>query len=93
MPFTTILSDELKEIIKKLYSKDKQFFLELNKKMLQIMDCDKDTINHYKNLKYDYSDYKRVHVGKSFVLLFSVDLYNNIIYFVKFAHHDKIYKK
>jgi len=93
MPFTTILSDELKEIITKLSSKDKQLFLELNKKMLQIMDCDKDTINHYKNLRGELSNYKRVHIGKSFVLLFSVDLKNNIIYFVKFSHHDKVYKK
>jgi YafQ family addiction module toxin component len=93
MSFTIILSDELKEIIKKLSSKDKQLVLELNKKMLQIMNCDRETINHYKNLRSGLSDYKRVHVGKSFVLLFSVDLTNNIIYFVKFAHHDKIYKK
>lgn len=93
MSFSSVLSDELKEIINKLYSKDKQLFLELNKKMLQIMNSDTDTINHYKNLRNDLSDYKRVHIGKSFVLLFSVDFRNNIIYFVKFNHHDKIYKK
>lgn len=93
MSFTTTLSDELKEIIKKLYLKDKQLFLELNKKMLQIMDCDKETINYYKNLRHDYSNYKRVHIEKSFVLLFSIDLKNEIIYFVKFDHYDKIYKK
>ncbi|MDD3074503.1 MAG: hypothetical protein PHS56_08815 [Eubacteriales bacterium] len=87
------MSDELKEIIKKLYSKGKQLFLELNKKMLQIMDCNKETINHYKNLRHDYSNYKRVHIEKSFVLLFSIDLKNEIIYFVKFDHYDKIYKK
>jgi mRNA-degrading endonuclease RelE of RelBE toxin-antitoxin system len=93
MTFTSIFSDQLKEIIIKLHSKDKQVVIELNKKMLQIMDCDKDTINHYKNLRCKLFNYKRVHIGKSFVLFFSVDLKNNIIYFVKFSHHDKIYKK
>lgn len=92
MPFNSVLSDEVKETINKLYSKDKQLFLELQKKMNQIIDCDKDTINYYKNLRYGLSDYKRVHIGKSFVLLFSVDLQNNTNYFVKFDHHDKAYK-
>ncbi|MFA5746155.1 MAG: addiction module toxin RelE [archaeon] len=93
MPFNSVLSEELKETIKRLYSKDKQHFTELNKKMLQIVDCDRETINHYKNLKYNSSDYKRVHIGKSFILLFSVDIQNNIIYFAKFEHHDKAYKR
>lgn len=93
MTFTLNLSDELKETIKKLYSKDKKLFLELQKKINQIVSCDKETINHYKNLRYGFSDYKRVPVGKSFVLLFSVDVQNNTVYFVKFDHHDKIYKR
>ena len=61
--------------------------------MNQIIDCDKETINHYKNLRYGLSDYKRVHIGKSFVLLFFVNFENNIINFIKFDHHDKIYKR
>lgn len=93
MPFTSILSDNLKEILKKLYSKDKKLFLELQKKMNQIISCDKDTINHYKNLRYGLSDYKRVHIGKSFVLAFSVDIQNNIIVFDRLEHHDKAYKR
>lgn len=93
MTFTSILSDELKETIKKLYAKDKKLFLELQKKINQIVSCNKETINHYKNLRYGLSDYKRVHIGKSFVLLFSVDLQNNTVYFVKLDHHDKIYKR
>ncbi|HNW05802.1 MAG TPA: addiction module toxin RelE [archaeon] len=92
MTFASNLSNELKETIKKLYSKDKKLFLELQKKINLIISCDKETINHYKNLRYGLSDYKRVHVGKSIVLLFSVDVQNNTVYFVKFDHHDKIYK-
>jgi YafQ family addiction module toxin component len=87
------LSDNLKDLMRQLQFKDKQLLLELNKKIKQIISEDKSTINHYKNLRYGLSDYKRVHVGKSFVLLFSVDLENNTIYFVKFEHHDKAYKR
>jgi mRNA-degrading endonuclease RelE of RelBE toxin-antitoxin system len=93
MPFISILSDNLKDTIKKLHAKDKQLFLELQKKMNQIIDCDKDTIKHYKNIRYDLSDYKRVHIGKSFVLAFSVDVPHNTIVFEKLEHHDKAYKR
>jgi len=47
-------------------------------------------LDHYKNLKHDLSDYKRVHVsGGSYVILFFGD--DNIIYFVDYEHHDKVY--
>jgi mRNA-degrading endonuclease RelE of RelBE toxin-antitoxin system len=36
-------------------------------------------------------DFKRVHIGKSFVLIFTVDDNNNRVIFVGFAHHDEIY--
>lgn len=93
MSFNLVLSTEIKETINKLYTKDKQLFAELQKKMNQIIDCDKETINHYKNLRYGLSDYKRVHIGKSFVLLFSVNLEKDTINFIKFDYHDKIYKR
>ena len=48
-------------------------------------------INHYKNLKYDLKKFKRIHVNKSFVILFFCE--NNTIYFIDYEHHDKIYKK
>lgn len=49
----------------------------------------KDT-NHYKNLKHNLKKYKRAHVNNSFVILFFDE--NNLIYFVDYEHHDKIYK-
>jgi len=47
-------------------------------------------LNHYKNLKYDLKKYKRVHVNTSFVIIF-YDEKDKIIYFVDYAHHDKVY--
>ena len=49
-----------------------------------------ETLNQYKNLKYDLSKYKRVHVNNSYVILFFGD--DKIVYFVDYEHHDKIYK-
>lgn len=44
----------------------------MNKKIKQAIASDEFTIGHYKNLRHDLSGYKRVHVGKSFVLMFKV---------------------
>ena len=87
------LSDELKLIIKKLIKKDKKKVEIINKKIKEIINSDKESIQHYKNLRYDLKDYKRVHIEKSFVLVFKVDIPNNFILFVDFDHHDRIYKK
>jgi len=87
------LSDELKLIIKKLIRKDKKKVEIISKKIKEIINSDKQSIQHYKNLRHDLKDYKRVHIDKSFVLAFKVDILSNFILFVDFDHHDKIYKK
>jgi YafQ family addiction module toxin component len=86
------ISDELKFIIRKLCNKDKKKVDIINKKIKEIINCDKISINHYKNLKYDLKGFKRVHIDNNFVLTFKVDILNNFILFVDFDHHDKIYK-
>ncbi len=86
------ISDELKIIIMKLTKKDKKKVEIINKKIKEIINCDKVSINHYKNLKYDLKEFKRVHIDKNFVLTFKVDLSNNFILFVDFDHHDRVYK-
>ena len=58
------------------------------KKIDEILTC--GDINHYKNLKYDFKKYKRVHVNNSYVILFLGD--DGRVYFVDYEHHDKVYK-
>jgi YafQ family addiction module toxin component len=87
------LSDELRFIIKKLKKKDPKKVKIISKKIKQIISCDSETINHYKNLRYGLKNYKRVHIGKSFVLTFEADIKNNFILFVDFNHHDRAYGK
>ena len=37
-------------------------------------------------------EFKRVHIDKSFILIFKFDKTNNKIKFYDLDHHDKIYK-
>jgi mRNA interferase RelE/StbE/toxin YoeB len=87
------LTDELKLIIRKLIKKDKKKIEIINKKIKEIINCDKNSIQHYKNLRNNLKEFKRVHIEGSFVLIFKVNLVNNFILFADFDHHDKIYKK
>ncbi|MDD5163589.1 MAG: addiction module toxin RelE [Candidatus ainarchaeum sp.] len=93
MPFSFGLSDELKAEIKILSKRDRKTCEILNKKIIEIANSDETTIEHYKNLRHDLKEYKRVHIAKSFVLLFKVFKKENFILFDKFRHHDDIYKK
>lgn len=86
-------SEELKIKIKKLLKKDKKRADIIYKKVKQIISCDEDSINHYKNLRHGMKELKRVHIDKSFVLVFHVDIKKNFIIFTDFDHHDRIYKK
>ena len=85
------LSDELKLKIRKLIKKDKKKVETINKKIKQIVNSDHDTINHYKNLKYDLKEFKRVHIDRHFVLTFKVSIKDNFILFADFDHHDNVY--
>ena len=92
MSFDFDLSDEIKLVIKKLQKKDKVRTIILNKKIKEVISNDIKTIDRYKNLRYGLSEYKRVHVDKSFVLIFKVDKERKHILFDRLRHHDDIYK-
>lgn len=81
----------LKRILDKLYKKDKRQYEAILKKIQEIINS--GDVEHYKNLRYDLSEFKRVHVIGSFVLIFKFDKKNNIISFEDYDHHDKIYRR
>ena len=89
--FNFDLSDELKFKIRKLVKKDKKRVEIINKKIKEVINSDLESIKHYKNLRYDMKEFKRVHIDSSFVLTFKVDLQNKFILFVDLDHHDSIY--
>lgn len=84
------VSDELTKILSKLSKKDKNLHKRVIDKIDEIVNC--ADVEHYKNLRYDMKDSKRVHIGH-FVLVFQFDKRENKILFDCFDHHDNIYKK
>ncbi len=93
MPFEYDFSPKLKRIMQKLVKKDRQRADIIYGKVKEIINSDENAIAHYKNLRYDLSDEKRVHIDKSFVLTFSFDKKKKFVLFLDFDHHDNIYKK
>ncbi|HNV01485.1 MAG TPA: addiction module toxin RelE [archaeon] len=93
MPFQYDISDELESLLKKMYKKNKQTYEAIMNKIDEIASRDNTTIDFYKNLQNELKEYKRVHIMKSFVLLFKVYKEKNFILFDKFSHHDEIYEK
>ncbi len=83
------VSEELQKKLKKLSRKDKKLHKQLLKKIEEIVNS--NNIEHYKNLRYNMKDSKRVHIGH-FVLVFQYDEKNNMINLDDFDHHNKIYK-
>jgi len=93
MPFQYDTSDELEETLKKLCKKDRQMYEAIMNKIDEVVSRDYLTIDFYKNMRYELKEYKRVHIMKSFVLLFKVYKEKNFILFDKFDHHDNIYER
>ena len=84
------LSKELERVLDKLIKKDKELYEQVLKKIDEVINS--SDIEHYKNLKYDFKDRKRAHVGH-FVLTFTFDKQTNLILFQDFEHHDNIYRR
>jgi len=72
----------------KLKRKDTKLFRAVQKKINQLAGLDEHTFSHFKNLRGNLSDYKRVHIG-SFVLMFKIE--KDTIIFDNFRHHDEAY--
>ena len=89
MVFRDDYSEQLIKKFKKLKKKNPEQYNIVCKKRDEIL---KNPLR-YKNLRYDISDRKRVHINKHFVLVFKVDLSNKIVKFLDYDHHDEIYKR
>ena len=83
-------SDQLKAKLKKLFKKDRPRYGQLLKKIESICASTPEELGHFKNLRYDLSDRKRVHIG-SFVLTFHFYRERHFIFFLDFDHHDDAY--
>ncbi|MCF8012926.1 addiction module toxin RelE [Candidatus Woesearchaeota archaeon] len=87
------LTDSLRKKLKVLSKKDKSLAINFKKKLIEIINKDKESINTYKNLKAPLNNCKRIHLTSNFILLFEVDIINNKIIFIEITHRDYAYKK
>jgi len=92
VPFEFDYSDKLRAIVAKLRQRDPKRSTILQNKIVQIVQSDEVTIEHYKNLRSPLQHLKRVHIDSNFVLTFRYDKAKKLILFVNFDHHDHIYK-
>ena len=84
------IEEKLHKVLKKLSKKDKNLYERVWKKITEIINS--YDVEHYKNLRHDLKEFKRVQIGEK-VLVFKFDKTNNKILFFDFDHHDKIYVK
>lgn len=85
--FTVEFSKELTRNMERLKKKNKVIFEVIIKKIKEI----KENPECYKPLRYNWKGYRRVHIMKSFVLVFKINYVNNKLIFEDFDHHDNIY--
>lgn len=91
LEWTFEYSDELTKKLKKIKRKNPMQFSMILKKRDDIKQKIHENPEHFKNLKYDLSDFKRVHINTHFVLIFNVDKVKKIVRFEDFDHHDNVY--
>ena len=86
-------SYELRKSVEKIFFK----LAKKNSKQLMIIENKIQEIRqnpqHYKNLRKPLQHLKRVHIDKSFVMVFSVDENKKHIIIENYDHHDEIYKR
>lgn len=76
--------------LEKLSKKDKPLYEQAMKKINEVIST--SDVEHYKNLRHDMKDSKRVHI-EHFALVFEYRKKEDKIIFKDFDHHDNIYTK
>ena len=89
MRYSYEISKRLEGELGKLQTKNKKRFEIILKKMKEIL----VNPHHFKPLQHEMKGVRRVHIDKSFVLVYEVIEADNKVIFWDFDHHDKIYKK
>ena len=88
MPRLYKTSKNFDRILIKLEKKDKQLYENVLNKMNEGI-SNRD-VEHYKNLRYDLKEFKRVQISH-FVLVFKIDHQKKMVSFEDYDHHDLIY--
>ena len=87
MNYNLCISEELNKKFDKLSKKNKKQLEIINKKVQQIL----ENPYHFKPLRGDMYGSRRVHIDKSFVLIYEIDEINKMVKLLDYDHHDNIY--
>ncbi len=87
MPYDLELSEEVDEKFRKLAKKNKKQLVIIRKKIQEILEIP----HHFKPLGGDMHGAYRVHIDKSFVLIYEVQEQRKIVRILDYDHHDKVY--
>lgn len=87
MEYALDISHEADKKFKKLRRKNKKQLEIIDNKVQQIL----KNPYHFKPLRGDIYGARRVHIGKSFVLIYEIDEKNKVVRILDYDHHDKIY--
>jgi len=87
MTYLLEFSKEFDIIFEKLQKKNTKHREIITKKLREIL----RNPEHYKPLRHDMKGYRRVHIDKSFVLIFKIE--GNRIIVQDYGHHDDIYRR
>lgn len=83
------IKPHLQKILEKLFKKERNTYEAVMGKISEVVNSAEP--EHYKNLRYNLKELKRVHIGH-FVLAFNYDKQKDFLSFVDYDHHDNIYK-
>ena len=83
------IEKRLKAKLKRMQKKNKKLYDAVMKSVEEII----KNPRHYKPLRYDMKGLRRVHLEKSFILIFEIDEEAKIVRFLDLGHHDEIYRK
>lgn len=87
MPYSLDISELADEKFRKLAKKNRKQLEIIQKKIEQILEMP----HHYKSLHGDMHGAYRVHIDKSFVLIYEIDEPQKTVRVLDYDHHDKIY--
>lgn len=88
MPFQLETLDSFRKAPRKLTSKNPEFRKAFENKLRQIL----DDPHRFKPLGNQLHDFRRVHLMKSFVLIYEILESQKTVKLVKIEHHDDAYK-
>ncbi|RJQ18895.1 type II toxin-antitoxin system mRNA interferase toxin, RelE/StbE family [Candidatus Woesearchaeota archaeon] len=88
MAYSLEVAEGLEKRFQKLVRRDGVLVGALKKKVAEIL----ENLHHFKPLRAPMQNMRRVHVGGSFVLIFSIDETKGVVRLLEFEHHDNAYR-